>query len=50
MTCIIFTYPNGVHQSSSPIYNNDGDDPNGVNPMKSALAHQAIGYYSNTEI
>ena len=50
MTGIMFTSPNRVHESSSPIHNNDGQDPIGVNSMKSAPAHEAVGYYTNIEI
>ena len=46
----MFTNPNGVHQSSSLIHNDDGNGPIGVNPMKSVLVHEATGYYTNIEI
>ena len=46
----MFTNPNGVHQSSSLIHNSDGHDPIGVNPMKSVLVHEVVGYYTNSEI
>ena len=46
----MFTSLNGVYQSSSPIHSNDEHDPIGVNPMKSEVAHEAVGYYTYTEI
>ena len=50
MIGIMFASPNGLHESSSPIHKNDGQDPIGVYPMKSVPAHKAVGYYTNTEI
>ena len=46
----MFTNPNGVHQSSSLIHNADGHDPIGVNPMKSVLVHEVVGYYTNCKM
>ena len=50
MKCKMFTTPNGVHQSSSLIHNNDGQGTIGVNPIKSVLVHEATGYYTNMKI
>ena len=50
MKCKMFTTPNGVHQSSSLIHNNNGQGPIGVNPMKSVLVHEDTSYYINIEI
>ena len=50
MKCKMFTSPNGVHHSSSLIHNNNGKGPIGVNPMKSVLVHEVVGYYTNSKI